>query len=220
MMALVENVNVWRGGLWQALCWMAMGDCGQQQYIYANGWERQWLRAEMVDGGQATAWRRWLVMVGDAGGCSRYMARVENLALTESEAGWDWHWLRMVDGGTGTGTGKQLHDGSSGLGATAVTFPLVSPWSLHTPLLSFKHIFTLQYANLPQRVVVIKNLFSTFQSCNIWVYSMHQICFWGFIRILCRQLFCFSLLVVDKELAGFLMVLKNSSLTLNFSIEA
>ena len=71
----------------------------------------------------------------------------------------------MVDGGTGSGTGtgigtgKQLHDGSSGLGATAVTFPLVSPWSLHTPLLSFKHIFTLQYANLPQRVVVIKNLF-------------------------------------------------------------
>ena len=109
---------------------------------------------------------------------------VENLALSESEAGWDWHWLRMVDGGTGTGTGKQLHDGSSGLGATAVTFPLVSPWSLHTPLLSFKHIFTLQYANLPQRVVVIKNLFSTFQSCNIWVYSMHQICFWGLIRIL------------------------------------
>ena len=70
----------------------------------------------------------------------------------------------MVDGGngTGTGTGKQLHDGSSGLGATAVTFPLVSPWSLHTPLLSFKHIFTLQYANLPQRVVVIKNLFQCF----------------------------------------------------------
>ena len=177
-MALVENVNVWRGGLWQALCWMALGDRGQQQYIYGNGWERQWLRAEMVDGGQATAWRRWLVMVGDAGGWSRYMARVENLALTESEAGWDWHWLRMVDGGTGTGTGKQLHDGSSGLGATAVTFPLVSPWSLHTPLLSFKHIFTLQYANLPQRVVVIKNLFqrfnlaiSGFTACTRYVFE-------------------------------------------------
>ena len=103
----------------------------------------QWLRTAMVEsrngwwwsGNCMTAmvgngWRCWWVITVSWQGLR--MVVVENLALTESEAGWDWHWLRMVDVGTGwEWLMVELALASNCMTAVAASAPLqwLSPWS-------------------------------------------------------------------------------------------